>query len=111
MKLVSKGGEVLVDKKKCPALHRVLTRMAARLQESRKDWGRVIEARKAGEEDKADRIARRLMGIQGPEMSEEKKAELKAYYEAHKDEIAAKRKAKAAAKRRMKELTKARRRK
>lgn len=110
MKLISNHGEVLVDPKRCPALHRAMTRAGERVRKARAAWQRVVDARREGHDETADRIAAKLMGIQGPPMSEEKKQELRAYYEAHKEEIAARRRAKAAAKKRMKEVLKARRR-
>lgn len=51
-------------------------------------WAKVWTARLAGENEKAQRLARRAMGIKGPEMSEETKEKLRAYGVEHKDEIA-----------------------
>lgn len=87
-----------IDAKRCPHLAAALERGTGRL---RQGWVRVYEARQAGHIERASRIAARLLGVQGETMSDEKKEELRAYYEAHKEEIAAKRRAKVAAARRM----------
>lgn len=54
------------------------------------EWEEVITARRAGENDKADRLVKKILGITGPPMTEEKKAELRAYREEHKEELAEK---------------------
>lgn len=81
--LFARDGSVAVDPKCCPSLHRALVKMAKRRREG---WGKVIELRLAGESDAADRRARKLLGIVEP-MPEERKAELKAWKEEHKNEI------------------------
>lgn len=52
------------------------------------EWQEVVTARRAGEADKADRLVKKILGITGPPMTEEKKAELRAYREEHKEELA-----------------------
>jgi hypothetical protein len=64
----------------------------------------VVVLRRAGSQDEADRLVRRIMGIQGPPMTEEKKAELRAWGEAHKDEIREKRRMRILTRRRTLEL-------
>ena len=79
------NGEVAVDPKKCPTLHRVLTLM---LQGSRRsDWAKVVELRASGQADEADRAARKAMGVKGEPMTEETKEKLRQYNEEHKEEI------------------------
>jgi len=82
--LFDRDGTVKVDAQKCPHLYRALVRGRAMVRD---DWKRVVELRQAGQADEADRLVRRLLGVQGPPMSEEKKAELRAWKEEHKDEI------------------------
>jgi hypothetical protein len=53
-------------------------------------WKRVLELRAQGDLDQAARLIRKILGVQGPPMDEEKKAELRAWKEEHKDEILAK---------------------
>ena len=86
--LIASDGRVLVDARKCPALHRALEASARWLREERAEWVRVAELRVAGQSETADRVARKLLGVQGPPMPEEKKAELREWREAHKEEIA-----------------------
>lgn len=86
--LIGPDGRVLVDARECPALHRALEAGARRLREGRAEWARVAELREAGEAESANRLAAKLLGVQGPPMTEEKKAELREWREAHKDEIA-----------------------
>lgn len=76
-------GVVAVDPERCPALHRMLTRMVGR----QSDWAKVVELRAKGELDAADRIARRAMGIASEPMSEETKQKLREYNETHREEI------------------------
>jgi hypothetical protein len=82
--LFARNGTVMVDVKRCPRLHRAL--VLGRLRQ-RADWAKVLELRQAGEDEAAERLVRRILGVKGPAMSEEKKAELRAYKEAHKEEI------------------------
>ena len=86
--LIGPDGRVLVDAGKCHALHRALEAGTRRLREERTEWARVAELRAAGDAGAADRLARKLLGVQGPPMTEEKKAELREWREAHKEEIA-----------------------
>lgn len=76
------NGAVMVDPVKFPALHRCLSRTV-----STGLWGKVVELRKSGQLDAADRAARKAMGIKGEPMSEEVKAKLREHNETHKDEI------------------------
>lgn len=72
----------------------------------RGSWKEVMEARREGDLDRAERLARKAMGIQGPEMSEETKEKLRQYRELHKEEIAAKEKLKRMTKRRFRMIAK-----
>lgn len=76
--------------------------------ESRAAWQRVIDAKKEGNFESAARIARKAMGVEGPEMSEETKEKLRQYREEHKEEISAKEKLKRMASRRLRMITKPR---
>lgn len=82
--LFDRDGTVKVDAQKCPHLYRALVRGRAMVRD---EWKRVVELRQAGQVDEADRLVRKLLGVQGPPMSEDKKAELRAWKEEHKDEI------------------------
>lgn len=82
--LFSKDGTVLVDPKRCPTLHRSLVRSHGHAREG---WARVVELRATGQEEMAARLVRRLLGVQGEPMSEEKKEALRRWKEEHKDEI------------------------
>lgn len=93
---LGRGGEITVDARRCPTLHRALSRGQAA---EREGWQHVVDLRAAGKDDTADRVARRLLGIKGEPMTEEKKAELRAYNEAHREERAARRKQQAAIRR------------
>lgn len=50
-------------------------------------WARVVRLRGEGREESAARVARRLLGVKGPEMDEATKSKLRAWHEEHKDEI------------------------
>jgi CHASE3 domain sensor protein len=78
-----------VDPVKCPRLHAALRREVEARQGG---WAKVAELRRAGDLDAADRLVRRLLGVQGAPMSEETKEKLREYTEAHKDEIRDRRK-------------------
>ncbi len=67
-------------------------------------WSRVVQLRAEGREESAARVARRLMGIKGPEMDEETKSKLRAWREEHKDEIRERARGRRALRRRTKEL-------
>lgn len=82
--LLNKDGTVAVDAARFPSLHRALSRIS---NEQREGWTRVAAMRRAGDLDSADRLARKLLGVQGPPMSEETKAKLREYNETHKEEI------------------------
>lgn len=73
-----------IDPVKCPTLYRAARKMVERQQEG---WGRVVALRAAGEQDAAERLVRKLLGVQGPPMSEETKEKLRRYNEEHKEEI------------------------
>ncbi|MGI0148679.1 MAG: hypothetical protein ACREDF_04005, partial [Thermoplasmata archaeon] len=66
--LFNKDGSIAVDPARCPTLHRALAR--SRNPERRGEWERVSEFRRKGEVDAADRLVRKLLGIQGPPMTE-----------------------------------------
>lgn len=94
--LFRRDGSVAVDPLKYPSLYRSLTRSL----QSREAWKRVIELRRAGQDEAAGRLVRKLLGIQGPPMSEETKEKLRQYNEEHKDEIKARREQRIAVRRR-----------
>jgi phosphoglycerate-specific signal transduction histidine kinase len=63
---------------------------------ARDPWGRVVELRAAGKDDTAGRVAKKLLGVQGPPMTEEVKEKLRRHNDEHKEEIERRRKIKAA---------------
>lgn len=77
-----------VDPVKCPHLYAALQRG---LDHQYNGWAHVVELRREGKEDSADRLVRKLLGVQGPPMSEETKEKLRKYSEDHKEEIKARR--------------------
>ena len=79
----NKDGTVAVDGEKYPALRRALDRS----RPARDGWSRVVLLRTVREVDAADRLVRKLLGVQGPPMSEETKEKLREYNETHKEEI------------------------
>ena len=81
--LWNKDGTVAVDASKYPTLHRALSR----IKNDREDWKQVVELRRSGEHDAACKMVRKILGIQGPPMSEETKEKLRIYNEEHKEEI------------------------
>lgn len=92
MTLLRRDGTVAVDPVRCPTLHRALERMVARRKAAGGGWARVVEFRAAGDMNAADRLVRKLLGVQGPPMSEETKAKLRAYEEEHREDIRLRRK-------------------
>ena len=58
---------------------------------SNSDWQQIINARKAGNDGQAEKLIRKVLGIHRP-MSEEAKEKLRQHNEAHKDDIALRRK-------------------
>lgn len=97
--LVNADGTIAVSKRKFPSLYRCLERSMPLISKERLQWQRVIELRREGKDESANRLARKLLGITGPEMTEETKAKLKAYNEANKEKIAARRAAQRALRR------------
>lgn len=71
-------------------------------------WAAVAALRRAGQGQMADKIARRIMGVKGPEMPEATKEKLQVHYDENREEILQKRKEKRAARRRAIALTKRR---
>lgn len=69
-------------------------------------WKDVAEARAAGDQDRAAKIARTALGIKGPEMDDETKAKLREYAREHAEEIKGKRAQKALVRRRIREMSK-----
>lgn len=104
--LFDRDGNVLVSKRQYPSLHRSLQQGVGPYRRERADWLRVATLRTKGRPEQAQRIARRLMGIEGPPMNDEDKARLRQYAVDHVDEIKARREQKAALRRRTKELLK-----
>lgn len=78
-----------IDPVKCPHLYAAIRRERERKDS---DWARVIELRRSGEDGAADRLVRKLLGVQGPPMSEETKEKLRLYNEEHREEILERRK-------------------
>lgn len=81
----NRDGTCAVDGEKYPALRRSLDKS----RPQRDGWAKVVELRRAHEEDAAGRLVRKLLGVQGPPMSEETKEKLREYNETHKEEIKA----------------------
>ena len=86
-RLVSRDGKVLVDGKRFPSLYRALERGAVHVRNTRADWERVANFRQKGQNEKADRLAKKLIGVTGPPMTAEAKQWLRDYREEHADEI------------------------
>lgn len=101
---LSKEGRVLVSSRKYPTLHRSLEAGAAKVRAEREKWAHVVDLRRRGMRATAERVAKRLLGIKGPPMSEEKKAELRRWKEEHREEIQERRQQKAAFKKRVRQL-------
>jgi len=103
MPVLGVGGSIAVDPKRCPTLHRSLLRG---MELSREGWGKVATLRAEKQDDAADRLARKLLGCIEP-MTEEAKEKLRAYAEAHKDEIVARRKEKRERRKKLLAMTRA----
>jgi hypothetical protein len=73
-----------VDPVKCPHLYAALKRGLDRQNEG---WGRVVELRESGQDGSAARLVRKLLGVQGPPMSDETKEKLRQYNEENAEEI------------------------
>jgi hypothetical protein len=73
-----------VNAKKCPRLHAALVREETR---ARAGWTRVAELRRAGQDKSAARLVKRLLGVQGDPMPEERREYLAQYNLEHKEEI------------------------
>lgn len=73
-----------VDPVKCPRLYAALQRERERHLDG---WARVVELRRSGQEGAAGRLVRKLLGVQGPPMTEEQKEERKQYRIDHAEEI------------------------
>lgn len=73
-----------VDPIKCPRLY---AKLKALEEQRQAGWGKVAELKRTGDTDAAAKLSRKLLGIQGPPMSEETKEKLRAYNEANKEEI------------------------
>lgn len=91
--LFNRDGTIAVNKRRFPTLYRCLERGLKRNLEG---WARVVELRLAGKHDSADRVAKKLLGVQGPPMSEEVKEKLRRYNAEHADEIKTRRRTQAA---------------
>lgn len=74
-----------VDPVKCPTLYAALKRAEVRYIDE--GWARVVELRRTGQDGSAERLIRKLLGVQGPPMSEETKEKLRRWNEEHKEEI------------------------
>lgn len=99
--LFNRNGSVAVDATKYPSLYRALERSRVAHQEmGRAGWARVVELRRAGQDDAASRLVRKLLGVQGEPMSDETKEKLRIYNEEHKDEIRERRQQQVAVRRR-----------
>jgi hypothetical protein len=86
--LFNKDGTVAVDPVKCPRLYAALERSRVQYREK---WERVLELRRQGLDESAERLTKKLLGVKSkkPPMSAEKKAELADWKREHKDEIKA----------------------
>jgi len=60
----------------------------------RDDWKKVTELRRAGDDDQADKLVRKILGIKGPEMPEHIKEQLRQYQREHREEQYARKKLK-----------------
>lgn len=91
--LTDREGEILVDPRRCPALHRALQAAARARAKARAGWVRVAELRAKGRQEEADALVRRLLGVQEKKepMTPERRAAVREYERTHKDEILAKR--------------------
>ena len=107
IKLFNNDGQVLVSQRKYPHLHRALEAGLKDYRKDRVDWERVSTLRQKGKTETAYRIARRILGVQGPPMTEETKAKLRQYGIDNADAIAERRKQRQLLRKRTKELTKA----
>ena len=96
-----------INPKRYPSLHAATLRGEALVLADLAGWSRVETLRREGHGEAADRVARKLLGVVEP-MSEEAKAKLREYRETHKEEIAAKAKAKAVLRKRTKAIMKGR---
>jgi len=70
-------------------------------------WKAVVEARLKGDTERAERLAKKAMGIKGEPMSDETKEQLRRWREEHKDEIKERAQQKRAIRKRAKQLLKA----
>jgi len=70
-----------------------------------KEWARVSELRRQGQDESAKRLARRLIGVKGPEMPADRKEYLDRYKVEHADEIKARAELKRSVRRRLKQQT------
>lgn len=82
-RLFNADGTIAVSAKKHPGLYRSLERG----QTWRLRWVRVLELRRKGENERADKLAYSLMGVKGPPMPEERKEHCRQYKQDHKEEI------------------------
>ena len=105
-KLFHGDGSIAVDPRKYPTLHRSLKRGLDR----REEWRKVSELRNAGQNASADRLARKLLGVKGPEMDEETRKKLREYNHEHRGEIRERRKQERERKRRLLQKVQAHRR-
>lgn len=108
--LVSPEGKVLVNRRKFPALYASLERGLVAWRKEREQWARVWNLRRRGHDDQADRLAKKLIGVQGPPMTEEKKEYLRQWKLEHKDEIAERKRMKATVRQHVKAIVAAPRR-
>jgi hypothetical protein len=98
---VGRGGVNLVSPTRYRHLHAALERGLRIAQAERARWGRVVSLRAGGVDGQAERLARKLLGVQGPPMTQETRAKLREYAKAHREDIAARNRQKRLLKRRM----------
>lgn len=91
------------DPIKYPNLSAATERGNALLQQDKDNWQKVIDLKAEGKDGSADRLIRKIFGIQEP-MSEEAKEKLRLWNLEHKEEIAERAKQKREFERRTKEL-------
>lgn len=105
-RLLNRDGTIAVDPAKYPAIHAALVRGQEYKEKRLQRWREATELRKQGLNAKADRLVKKILGVKGKPMSEEKKAWFREYTEANKEKIIADRKQKREQERMLKERMK-----
>jgi hypothetical protein len=71
----------------------------------KEEWARVMDLRREGHDETANRVARRLLGVKGDPMNEETKEKLRRWKEEHAEDIKAKQELKRQTEERLKAIT------